>query len=357
MSSAVENRTAIDEARLQKIEFRAMGSHMMAAVESDDPQVAEVLSQVPGWFAVWEQTLSRFKDDSELSQLNKAGSEPVAVSETLWNVLQVALMAARYTGGLVTPAVLNALEAAGYDATFDEIKGRKDAGADEGRTTKDEGQPANHALQPATINYQLSTINWQQIKTYPRTRSVKLPRGVRLDFGGIGKGWAADEAAKLLAKYGPALVDAGGDIAVSGAASPEPAGQRTDWPVGVDAPSTSALSDPAAPGDLLELLAVSSGGVATSGVDYRRWQQGGQWRHHIIDPRTGAPAQTDVLTVTVIAPTSCIAEIAAKAVLLQGSKDGLAWLDNRPTLAGLLVREDGSVLRSRRFDNYVWSNN
>jgi thiamine biosynthesis lipoprotein len=127
--------------------------------------------------------------------------------------------------------------------------------------------------------------------------------------------------------------------------------------VGIDAPSSSTLSDPSAPGDLLELLAVSSGGVATSGTDYRRWQQDGQWRHHIIDPRTGSPAQTDVLSVTVIAPTACVAEIAAKAVLLLGSKEGLAWLDSRPTLAGLLVLEDGSVLRSRRFDSYVWSNN
>jgi thiamine biosynthesis lipoprotein len=181
---------------------------------------------------------------------------------------------------------------------------------------------------------------------------VKLPKGVRLDFGGIGKGWAADEAVKLLAKYGPALVDAGGDIAVSGAAT-----RSVYWPVGVDSPSASDNGGPAALGDLLEILAISSGGISTSGIDYRRWQQGGEWRHHIIDPRTGLPAQTDVLTVTVVAPTACVAEVAAKAVLLLGSNEGLAWLEARPTLAGLLVLEDGSILRSRRFDNYVWRTN
>jgi thiamine biosynthesis lipoprotein len=356
MISAVENRRAVDESRLRKIEFRAMSSHMMAAVESDDPAAAELLSQVPQRFVGWEQTLSRFKDDSELSLLNRAGGQPIAVSETLWNVLQMALTAARSTGGLVNPAVLNALEAAGYDATFDEIKVRKDTGTDDPRefassSTGDRQQPATGAPQPTTINPQPSTTSWQSIKTYSRTRSVKLPHGVRLDFGGIGKGWAADEAVKLLAQYGPALVDAGGDIAVSG-----PADRSVDWPVGVDAPSASVQTGPTALADLLELLAISSGGLATSGIDYRRWQQGGQWRHHIIDPRTGLPAQTGVLTVTMIAPTACAAEIAAKAVLLLGSEEGLAWLDSRPTLAGLLVLEDGSILRSRRFDNYVWSN-
>jgi thiamine biosynthesis lipoprotein len=346
MNASVYSVTAVDETRVQKIEFRAMGSHMMAAVESSDPRTAEHLAQVPRWFANWEQALSRFKDDSELSRLNRSSSAsaPVIVSETLWTVLQVALMAARHTEGLVTPTVLNALEAAGYDATFDEIKDRKEASTDEGR-------PATINPQPSTRNHQPATASWRDIKTYPRTRAVKLPDGVRLDFGGVAKGWAADEAVKLLAKYGPALVDAGGDIAVSGGAS-----RSVNWPVGVDAPSTSALTDPSAAGNLLELLAIRSGGVATSGIDYRRWRQEGRWRHHIIDPRTGSPAQTDVLTVTVIGPTSCLAEIAAKTVLLLGSDEGLAWLDSRPALAGLLVLDDGKVLRSRRFDNYVWSN-
>src|SRR5438552_6997434 len=101
--------------RVQQIAFRAMGSQMLAAVESYDPQARTLLAEVPGWFEEWEQALSRFRDNSELSQLNRAGHTllPVPVSDTFWTVLQLALQAARYTGGLVTPTVLNALAAAG----------------------------------------------------------------------------------------------------------------------------------------------------------------------------------------------------------------------------------------------------
>src|SRR5918911_1601161 len=116
-----EQVTRVEEG-LQRIEFRAMGSQMLAAVESDDPKAGSDLAEVPGWFAGWEQTLSRFREDSELSRLNgPGGSGPVPVSDTLWNVLKLALEAANHTGGLVTPTVLDALEAAGYVTSFDEM--------------------------------------------------------------------------------------------------------------------------------------------------------------------------------------------------------------------------------------------
>jgi len=310
-----------------------MGSRILVAVESDDPAVAEVLAEVPGWFAAWEQTLSRFKDDSELSRLNASAhnSAPVQVSGTLWEVLQAALSAADYTGGLVTPTLLNALENAGYTASFDAMQ----------------RESTNAVSAPGSDHRPPVTRHWSLIKTYPDTRSVALPAGVRLDFGGVAKGWAADQAASRLAQYGPALVDAGGDIAVNG---PVPRGG--DWPIGIDAPEMP----PFVPGDLLGILSITSGGVATSGRDYRRWQQDGQWRHHIIDPRTGSPADTDVVAATAIAPTASMAEIAAKVALLLGSTEGMAWLEARTWMAGLLVLENGQVLQSRRLSNYLWSN-
>lgn len=329
----METETVQIDTGIQKIEFRAMGSRILAAVESQDSAVAKVLAEVPGWFAVWEETLSRFKDDSELSSLNRNGHgpAPVKVSETLWEVLQAALSAADYTGGLVTPTLLNALENAGYTASFDAMQR--------------ESTNAVSALdQVASVDG--SRADWREIKTYAETRSVVLPAGVRLDFGGIAKGWAADQAASLLGHYGPSLVDAGGDIAIGG-----PAPLSGDWPIGIDAPDMPAFS----PGDLLGILTLTSGGVATSGRDYRRWQQDGQWRHHIIDPRTGSPAETDVVSATVVAPSASMAEIAAKVALLLGSTDGITWLEERPSLAGMLVLENGQVVQSRRLSNYIWS--
>lgn len=322
---------------VQQIEFRAMGSHMLAAVESDDPAVGLLLAEVPGWFAGWEQALSRFRESSELSVLNRAGSSaPMHVSETLWEVLQLALNAKEYTEGLVTPAVLNALEAAGYTTSFDSMK--------------QDGANAS-AVTAGTVSSGAGPVSPVKIELDPSTRSVSLPAGVRLDFGGIAKGWAADQAVSRLAPYGAALVNAGGDIAVGGLVF-----QAGGWPIGVDAPFEPGAESDDADDNLLELLCIKSGGVATSGRDYRKWQQGGTWRHHIIDPRTGAPSETDVVSATIIGPTARAAEISAKAVMLLGSTDGLAWLEDRPTLAGMVILENGQVLQSARFRKYIWSN-
>ncbi|HEX7588211.1 MAG TPA: FAD:protein FMN transferase, partial [Anaerolineae bacterium] len=184
--------------------------------------------------------------------------------------------------------------------------------------------------------------NWRQIKLDAKTQTVRLPRWMHLDFGGVAKGWAADQAVRRLSTIAPALVDAGGDIAISAArALGEP------WPI--------AVADPIHPDADLEMLMLTHGGVATSGRDYRRWQRNGKWQHHIIDPRTGFPAETDVLSVTVIAPTTVSAEIAAKVALILGSQRGLQWIEARTELAGLLVLEGGQILRSRRMNDYVVS--
>jgi thiamine biosynthesis lipoprotein len=93
--------------------------------------------------------------------------------------------------------------------------------------------------------------------------------------------------------------------------------------------------------------------VATSGTDYRRWKKDGAWQHHIIDPRTGHPATSDVLSATVVAPSVVDAEVAAKTVLISGSLDGLRWLEDHPSYAGLLVLADGRRLLSSRIKAYL----
>ena len=143
-------------------------------------------------------------------------------------------------------------------------------------------------------------------------------------------------------RHGPVLVDAGGDISVSG-----PRADRSPWPIGV--------GNPFAPSELLFTIALADGGVATSGRDYRKWIQSGRMRHHIIDPRTGEPAETDVLAATVIGPDPCTAEAGAKAAFILGSRDGIAWLDRHPELAGVLVLDDRRIEYSREFSNYVWN--
>ena len=107
---------------MQRLEFRAMGCQMLAVIDSDNASASEVLAQVPVWFAEWEASLSRFRDDSELSALNRADGKSIRVSETMRQVLQGALRAASRSDGLVTPTMLDALQAAGYDRSFESIE-------------------------------------------------------------------------------------------------------------------------------------------------------------------------------------------------------------------------------------------
>src|SRR5512141_205219 len=175
---------------MQRLEFRAMGCHMMAMLDAD--QRTASVDTVPIWFEAWEQVLSRFRADSELNQLNQRAGQWVRVSAALWDVIHVALLASQWTAGLISPTILKALEAAGYDRTFEQI-----SAADQLSAAEPDGQ-------------------WRSIQRQSLKRSICLPPSARLDLGGVAKGWAADRAAKKLSVHGPALIDAGGDIAISG---------------------------------------------------------------------------------------------------------------------------------------------
>jgi thiamine biosynthesis lipoprotein len=293
--------------------FRTMGSEVSIQLEASGALVAAAMLEATGWFQTWEGCLSRFRPSSELSALNRAGGIPTQVSPTLREVLGLALVAAAATSGLVTPTVLEALERAGYQESFDSPVPNRGPEPRPGPPVPEAGCVALDE----------------------RTCTVLLPVGVRLDLGGTAKGWAADTCAARLAPTGAVLVNAGGDIAVNGVR----AGGRP-WQVAVESPFT--------PGQMLGVLELDAGGVATSSRQHRRWRQGDGWSHHLIDPRTGRPAVTDVVSATVVGPSALAAEVAAKQVLLLGSGPGLDWLEAHPALAGLVVLESGQVLESSR---------
>ncbi|MBI5565979.1 MAG: FAD:protein FMN transferase, partial [Chloroflexi bacterium] len=167
-----------------------------------------------------------------------------------------------------------------------------------------------------------------------------LPLGVRLDLGGIVKGWAVQRAAQQLAKYGPCLVDAGGDIMTQGTVP-----GTTHW--------TIEIADPFDRANDIASLRLRDRAVATSGIDRRKWQRGGTWQHHLIDPRTGQSAASDALSVTVIAPTTIEAEVYAKAVFVLGAEAGLYLIETHPALAACVVTTDDEALISSSFQEYL----
>ena len=302
---------------LHQTEFRAMGCRIFAVVDS--PSQPELLAELPALFDHWEDHLSRFRPDSELNRINRANGLQAKVSATFADVLESAIAAEKLSGGLVTPVLLDALISAGYDRSFNLI-------------------PENgFGAQPAQIGFipHLAEIDWD-----PTTATLWLPTDLHLDFGGVAKGWAADQAARRLSAFGPALVDGQGDIAVTG-----PRADGSLWQIGI--------ADPFSEEENLAVLKLGKGGVATSGRDRRNWLQNGVLAHHIIDPRTGLPAETDVLTATVIAQTVMQAEAVAKTLLILGSDNALLWLDTHPEFDALLVLEDGQVLTSENIEKYL----
>ena len=267
---------------MQSFGFRAMGTDVEILLDvPSDGSGRSAVAVVRAEFARLEGILSRFQARSELSTLNRAGRLDAA-SPDLLRVTEFALEARERTGGRFDPTVHDALVAAGYDRTFDEIGANGTVVA---------VHPGARCLGAVTIE--------------PETGEIVLGSGVKLDFGGIGKGYAVDRACELLAPLGPCLVSAGGDLAVRGGA----------WPVGVET-HLGTLT-----------LELTSGGLATSGSDRRHWTTSEGEAHHLIDPRTGAPAKTDVLRVTAVGRTAVEAEVLAKSLYLAGAAQGALEAD------------------------------
>jgi len=272
--------------------FAAMGTEVELLLEADD---RSLLTEVETEFRRLETVLSRFRPDSELSQLNEAGEGNVRPE--LLEVIELAVEARAASGGRFDPTVHDALVAAGYDQSFELLDDRS-------------GEPTAPARVGGSVTIDRGTGH------------VALERGYRLDLGGIAKGWAADRALAVLSQAGPALVNAGGDVAAAGRV----------WPIAVEA-AGGAIT-----------LALEQGGLATSGRDRRTWVRDGEARHHLIDPVTGVPASGDVQTVTVAAGCAADAEVLAKTLFLAG--DSRRALDEAD-LAGVptvLVTSAGDVL-------------
>ena len=251
--------------------FRAMGTDIELLLDAEPGERAEsALDRAEAEFERLEQVMSRFRDDSELSRLNRDGMITGA-SPDLVRVVGMALDARETTAGRFDPTVHDAVVAAGYDVSFDDVA--PDAAADA------------VAQRPRCGG-----------RVLMKGLTIELEPGFRLDLGGIGKGYAADRVAELLAIVGPCLVNAGGDLAVRGGS----------WPVGVTDEVT---------------LELTQGGLATSGRDRRSWTRNGEARHHLIDPATGLPAADTPIRVTVVAESAAAAEVAAKTAFLGGMVD------------------------------------
>jgi thiamine biosynthesis lipoprotein len=240
-----------------------------------------------------EQRFTRFVATSELSWLNSQPGGRVEVSPQLARLLSRAAEIRALTNGLVDPAVGQSVIDWGYHASFETVAGLTAA--------------------PATPQ---PTAAWSITG-----RTVARPTGLRFDLGGLAKGWTCDVAVESGRAQ---LVSAGGDIRSA------------------TRDAIAELEDPLQPGSATR-VAIGIGALATSSKARRRWAVGDQVAHHIIDPRTGHPAVTPIITASVTARTAIEAEAAAKVVLISGVT-GLEWADRQPWIRGALACWDTGAI-------------
>jgi thiamine biosynthesis lipoprotein len=293
--------------------FRAMNSDIVLLAESEAEQATSGFAAARRFIEASERRFTRFSEQSELSALNRAAGSWFSASPDLFEVVRQALFYFQKTNRLFDPSILPSLRRAGYVQSMDEIR------------------RVGAAPQPASTS-QAAAYAFDALELDEADGSIRLPAGMQIDLGGIAKGWIAERAARLLSGYASACaVSAGGDMFLIG----YPAGQDY-WEVG--------LEDPRNPQVDLLVLEAQPGAIATSSVVKRAWKQGKLLRHHLIDPRSGEPARTRWLSVTVLAPHTAAAETFAKAFLIADEAEVQRLGEQNPELTVLAVDRDGSVV-------------
>ena len=298
---------------METFRFRAMNTDILLAAQGNSSAVTEGFQRAQQYIEASERRFTRFSETSELSHLNRSAGTWFHVSAEMTFVVSLAKQYVEQTSGLFNPSILPDLERMGYDRSMDLIRA--------------EGA----LLPPSRFTQSSALLPLDGLLINPDEDLIFLPHGMRLDLGGIAKGWIAEQAAVVLAEHSQAcLVDAGGDMFMVGL----PEGEAS-WQID--------LEDPSNPDRSLASLNVPPGALTTSSVVKRKWMQGETPRHHLIDPRTGLPAETDWLSVTVFAPHADMAEVFAKALLIAGPQEAEFVARNAPEISYLAVDRGGKI--------------
>lgn len=294
---------------LERASWRALGTSVDLLVLDGDlasarPAVAQLLDDV-------DRTYSRFRADSELRRLRPDSVLASPVSPLLALAIETALDAARWTNGAVDPTVGAAMRMLGYDDDFAALADRQG--------------PLELRLVPVP--------GWRRVRVDRMAGLARIPPGIELDLGSTGKALASDLAVRTALEAGNAsgaLVSLGGDLAIAGG-SP-----HGGWRILL---AEDSSTPPDAGGDVATL---ERGAMATSSTTVRRWRTAdGDELHHVIDPRTGLPADGPWRTVTVAAPTCVLANAAATAAIVLGDA-AVEWLEGTG-LPARLVANDGRI--------------
>jgi thiamine biosynthesis lipoprotein len=311
--------------------FRAMNTDIQLSLIAPEPR--SLIRVVEESFRYFERLLSRFLPDSELSHLNESQGLIFRASQDFYAAVEAALWAAQQTSGIYDPTILGYLERAGYDRTFGAVPNPRPLFKESGAVEFLAGSKGRSLKRAVGFDYRFIELD-------AFTQSISLPPGMRMDLGGMGKGWTVDRVVDLVCGKGHFLLNAGGDLYAYGSS-----GLDSGWEV--------KLAHPTIPDIDYATLVVDHHAVATSTIAKRRWVKDGVVQHHLIDPRSGFPAQTDVISASVVAGRAFTAEIFAKAALILGLEEGLAFLESLPGVEGALFSTSNEIRFTSQMDQYL----
>lgn len=293
-------------------EEAVMGTRVYAEVWDDDPvHGGKALDAVIGFMRHVNELMSHYLPDSQLSRINaRAGVEPVVVDPDLFDVIQKAVHYSELTDGA-------------FDITYASVGYLYDY--------RRHVHPSDAAIKAA-----LPAVDFRSLILDPAAHSVKFGKpGMRIDLGGIAKGWAADRCVEMLRdQFGikNAIVTAGGDSRLLGDRRGKP------WII--------AIRDPFDRDHVVTKIPLADVGVSTSGDYEHYFDEGGVRYHHILDPKTGK-SPTEIRGVTIIGPTATDTEGFSKGVFVKGPVEGLALIERNPGFDAVIIDKDGKVSYSK----------
>lgn len=284
--------------------FYAMDTFMSITAYGGGAQQA--VSEAEQYINGLEAKISRTRENSEISEL--AAGRPVSLSEDTAGLLDTALTMAERTDGRFDPTVA---------ALSDLWK---------------IGKEGERVPEKKEIAQALSTVGYEKVRLDGET--AQLTGGTKLDLGGIGKGYAADQTAALLREkgIGRAVIALGGNVYVLGSSSKD-----KGWKIGI--------TDPDKQEEYVAALEVSDTSVVTTGDYERYFERNGKRYHHVFDPATGYPAETDLRSVTVVNEVSAQADALSTALFVMGYEEAERYCEQND-IAAVFIRKDHTIRTS-----------
>jgi thiamine biosynthesis lipoprotein len=293
----------------------AMGSELrLTAWSADEAAVQRLFDEVFARFDRLDSMMSVWRQGSDILRLNEAaGEHPVPIAPEVFEALASARRISEWTDGK-------------FDVTF---------GALSDLWRFDDQDKNSRIPDPAQVKQRLPLVDYRALVLDPAARTAFLQhRGMRAHLGGIGKGYAVEQAVKLFRERGVKdfMIQAGGDLYVGGTKDGRP------WNLGIN--------DPRGPGgSSFASLALSDATFSTSGDYERFFMQDGVRYHHILDPDTGEPARLS-RSVTIVAASPVLADGLSTGVFILGPEKGMALIERLPDVEGVIVSAKNDVLVS-----------